>query len=224
MQKIMFDDKFGLTDFVLRGRKTQTRRIEFTKDEQNALLRYAKDGFKPFVEDNQIRVCCEHLVFSKPTRYKVSEIVAIAQSYKNAGYKLYPCGGIEDDKIRIYKDDPMIGNIVSKKGWKNKMFVINDIMPNRIRITNVRVQRLQDISDEDVLKEGFEIGSINDNMGNSMSHWEYELIYEDRLGGDTYIRDESAQRAYSYLIDKISGHGTWESNPYVVVYDFELIK
>lgn len=32
------------------------------------------------------------------------------------------------------------------------------------------------------------------------------------------------QGAYSYLIDKISGKGTWERNPYVFVYDFELVK
>lgn len=29
---------------------------------------------------------------------------------------------------------------------------------------------------------------------------------------------------YAELIDKVSGKGTWESNPYVFVYDFELIK
>lgn len=26
------------------------------------------------------------------------------------------------------------------------------------------------------------------------------------------------------LIDKVSGRGTWESNPWVVVYEFELVK
>ena len=31
-------------------------------------------------------------------------------------------------------------------------------------------------------------------------------------------------KAYAELIDKVSGKGTWESNPYVFVYDFELIK
>ena len=34
----------------------------------------------------------------------------------------------------------------------------------------------------------------------------------------------SPQRAYADLIDKISGKGTWESNPWVVAYSFELIK
>lgn len=35
---------------------------------------------------------------------------------------------------------------------------------------------------------------------------------------------DTPQGAYSYLIDMISGKGTWDSNPYVFVYDFELVK
>lgn len=31
------------------------------------------------------------------------------------------------------------------------------------------------------------------------------------------------REVYANLIDRISGKGTWESNPYVFVYDFELI-
>jgi hypothetical protein len=32
------------------------------------------------------------------------------------------------------------------------------------------------------------------------------------------------QEAFAALIDKINGYGTWESNPYVWAYDFELAK
>lgn len=32
------------------------------------------------------------------------------------------------------------------------------------------------------------------------------------------------REAFAALIDKVSGRGTWESNPYVVVYGFELVK
>lgn len=33
-----------------------------------------------------------------------------------------------------------------------------------------------------------------------------------------------AREAYATLIDRISGKGTFESNPYVFVYEFELVK
>lgn len=32
------------------------------------------------------------------------------------------------------------------------------------------------------------------------------------------------QEAFASLIDKVSGRGTWERNPWVVVYEFELLK
>lgn len=37
MKKIMFNDKYGLTQAVLEGRKTQTRRIVYT---QNGFVAY----------------------------------------------------------------------------------------------------------------------------------------------------------------------------------------
>lgn len=44
----------------------------------------------------------------------------------------------------------------------------------------------------------------------------------DKLGwGRSY---STPQYAYADLIDKVSGEGTWESNPWVWVYEFELMK
>ena len=44
----------------------------------------------------------------------------------------------------------------------------------------------------------------------------------DKVGwGHTY---STPQYAYAALIDKVSGKGTWKSNPWVFVYEFELVK
>ena len=88
-------------------------------------------------------------------------------------------------------------------------------MPHRIRITAVRVERLQDITDEDCLKEGI-FQDEGDNMFPPEVFYDYEGNSDD---GFDYPRE-----AYAALIDKISGKGTWDSNPYVFVYDFELVK
>ena len=32
------------------------------------------------------------------------------------------------------------------------------------------------------------------------------------------------RQAFAALIDKVSGRGTWDRNPWVVVYEFELVK
>lgn len=114
-----------------------------------------------------------------------------------------------------------------RSGYFNKMFVKAELMPYRIRITNIKIERMQDISDEDCLKEG-----ITEVSGEFEAHTVLQNgYYGERLrvikryyGIQYYELGESPREAYGTLIDKISGKGTWESNPYVIVYEFELIK
>lgn len=126
----------------------------------------------------------EYILRNSP--YKVGEVLAVAQSYQDLG--LFDCRDLA--------------------GCRNKMFVKAELMPHRIRITDVRVQRLQDISDEDCLREGiFEEDTAIDtgySYYGTQGNW------------------ETPREAYAVLIDKISGKGTWERNPYVLAYDFEL--
>lgn len=46
------------------------------------------------------------------------------------------------------------GFMTESAGWTNKMFVRANLMKRHIRITDVKVERLRDISEEDCLKEG----------------------------------------------------------------------
>ena len=78
---------------------------------------------------------------------------------------------------------------------------------------SIRVERLQDISDEDCLEEG---------IWTRTGRWYcYDII---RRGEEYFDPYPDPREAYSVLIDHISGKGTWDSNPYVFVYDFELIR
>lgn len=195
MKKIMFNDKYGLTGAVLSGRKTQTRRV-IPKD--FFTWNWDFDGENLWWED-----CNGDWRDVRQSKYafQVGEVIAIAQSYASIVDEL------EDPKNFYCMEhwesaSPERAHYVGyleHPGFTNKMFVSADEMPHQIRITNVRVERLQDISDEDVLKEGFRMEGVNENMGN-------------------------AKEAFSRLIDKVSGVGSWESNPYVFVYDFELVK
>lgn len=195
MKKIMFSDKYGLTQAVLDGRKTQTRRL------------VPKSLFCGNVDFTENPPCFEdsygdwHTILETAYAYKLGEVVAVAQSYKDCGYD-------PDALDRSPKDYRIVrGTLGESKGWNNKMFVRADLMPHRIRITNVRVERLQDVSDEDCIKEGIYLHTD-----------QYYSFPNSRMGYD------SPCEAYASLIDKISGKGTWESNPFVFVYDFELIK
>ncbi len=94
------------------------------------------------------------------------------------------------------------------------MFVRADLMPHHIRITNIKIERLQDISNEDCLKEGVYEDSGDDEFPPSI-FYEFEGKKDD--GFDT------PREAFAALIDKVSGKGTWESTPYVFAYEFELV-
>ena len=204
MKKIMFNDKYGLTKAVLEGRKTMTRRIVRNPVEMEV------NGHK--------------YLQAEKLRYKVGEVVAVAQNYEDAGYAR---DTIQRAKFRTDQYDGwQVGDfkICLLPGWKNKMFVFPTMMPHQIRITNVKVERLQDISEDDVYKEGFTKETVNNGWGNYAHHWEAVFIYYDSLGRTKEIQSPYPREAFATLIDKVSGNGTWESNPWVFVYEFELVK
>ena len=164
MKKILFNDKYGLTQAVLEGRKTQTRRIIKTSDafeRVNPDFDWDDEDIENWENDFTLRVKnmsetekkeCFNYLLNHP-KYKVGEIVAIAQSYKDAGYKCYAYRDT-DEFLFFIKDGKDVA--IPPIAHTNKMYVKSIYMPHQILITNVCIQRLQDISDEDCLKEGLE--------------------------------------------------------------------
>lgn len=292
MQKILFNDKYGLTYEVLSGRKTQTRRII----PEASLLR--AEAFKEKYFDDTLDVLDGKELLEqfflideveKP-QYHKGEVVAIAQSYKTIYTVMSnrPAEEFREPAIRIKNLDSLIQtarsshvcevlknqdnteiiferkgtetvkvkklpNVFGKMlkdedvkkmvldtyieamhsskenshGWDNKMFVRADFMPHQIRITGIRIQRLQDISDEDCLKEGISLWTeAEDYIDSRIKKSVDELIaagitpYQIPKCWGSY---DSPRAAYAALIDKVSGKGTWERNPWVFVYDFEHV-
>ena len=105
-------------------------------------------------------------------------------------------------------------------GWNNKMFVKADLMPHHIRITDVKVESLQDISDDDIMREG--IREERFSGGDSMFFYNKTFI-RDKKQCVEQIYNSTARRAFASLMYKIIGGRTWESNPWVVAYSFELV-
>ena len=104
-------------------------------------------------------------------------------------------------------------------GWVNKMFVRPDLMPHQIKIKGIKIERLQDISDEDCIKEGIYMLSEK-----HICH-HYPTRYKDVYSHGVALEYFDTQKeAYASLINAISGKGTWECNPWVICYSFELIK
>ena len=195
-KKIMFNDKYCLTQAVLDGTKTMTRRL-------------LKEG-TPLGNWEETAKCLP---------YKVGEVVAIAQSYKNIADERDEAEAVLD----LYKiGDNLLTMDEMGAGWNNKMFVKADLMPHHIRITDVKIEHLQDISDKECLREGVKRASIGFYAeGVKVKDWEKEAHRETASGCLKLF--PFPRPAFACLIDKISGKGTWESNPWVVAYSFELV-
>ena len=204
MKKIMFNDRYGLTQAVLDGRKTMTRRLINLCENDLHFMKISDRGEYLF--------CSKTALDGAFPRYKVGEILAVAQSY----HALNKAGYVAPEWLEHTCE--------SSAGYENKMFVRADLMPHRIRITNIKVERLQDISHEDCLKEGLSIATVNNGQGNFGYHTEYNLVYYDDFGRTKIIGGRDIREAFADLIDKVCGIGTWDSNPYVFVYEFELLK
>ncbi len=202
MKKIMFNDTVNLTQAVIGGRKTQTRRGEKWLE--------TIDGWKK-LGYTEMKTRGQYLELHDPITkefirhimpYQVGEIVAVAQSYYNI-----------TSLISHYGEVFMEHNItLASAGYNNKMFVKSDLMPYRIEITEVWVERLQGISDEDCLKEG--ITYLDD----------FDKFYFERKGRSEGFYFTTPREAFASLIDKVSGKGTWNSNPFVWRYEFKIIN
>ncbi len=215
MKKIMFNDRFGLTEAVLSGRKTQTRRIcKHQRPDESYEVVFPVFGADDYDENGN----CKSPLYGafgwrnevgdftgcNISKYKVGEIVAVAQSYES----IYNEQGLETM-------DMLVSGLKTHKGWRNKLFVASDKMPHHIRITKVRIERLQDISGENCLAEGVRMIDIDPESPI------YDVYFYENDG--LVFLFGSSKDAYADMIDRIYGKGTWESNPWVFVYEFKLV-
>ncbi len=225
MAKIMFSERYGLQQAVMNGTKTMTRRVvkcpkrfksyegEWCEDPQ---LEFHKKPGASFYYDCMVVDGDGRELGQLPLPYKVFDIVAIAQSYKEIGISPETIVSHIDEGSNMY-------TLVAAKdstGWTNKMFVREDLMPHHIQITDLLFERLQDISDEDCLKEGIirRDDLINHNMENIV-RYTFEGSFENHL----WKSYATPREAFAALINKISGKGTWDNNPWVVAYAFKRI-
>ncbi len=211
MKKMMFNDRYGLTQAVIHGRKTVTRRV-------------VKDAWWPIykIEAEEIKGDIIHvianngkLVIERKCPYKIGEIVAVAQSYRNILDELEnPSIFNKEQWERDTQKRAEYAGMIYTPGYSNKMYVRADMMPHQIQIRDLRIERLQDISDIDCIKEGIRHAYAESILG---MHG-----YIDCEGTGLWFN--TPREAFASLIDKVSGRGTWDRNPFVWRIEFELVK
>jgi uncharacterized protein YqfB (UPF0267 family) len=138
----------------------------------------------------------------KEPRYKIGEIVAIKQCY---------CSIYDENKDFLGSRDILINEIFTSVGWRNKMFVKNELMLHKVKITGIKQCRLQDITGEECLREGI-----------FWHNSKYSCLSGYSFGNSGCF--STPLLAFRSLINKLNGKGYWESNPLGYAYEFELVK
>lgn len=134
MEKIMFNDFFGLTDAVLAKQKTMTRRSSKSLQDDIAALAegFRVDSLSPEAIEEEMQKpkfkqkvkAMEPALIQMNAKYKVGEVVAIAQSYLQV-HKTNP--ELIPDWLQSKKSKSGFVHWDEHPGYSNKMFVSVEI-------------------------------------------------------------------------------------------------
>lgn len=195
---------------TIAGIKSQTRRIvkppkivanampESLWNEDNSI------GCVFYSNGNDIRT-------AKP-RYNVGEFLYLKEPYVDDCLQGKIAYKYSDKDIQYLKNAGFEEEMEVPGFWKNKLFMPESVARYFIKITGARIEILQDISDKDCIKEGIVV----------------EETFIDGKHYNTYCNGvhsfDTPKEAYQALINQINGSSTWNDNPFVWVYDYELVE
>lgn len=200
MKGILFRTEMNLE--IREDRKTQTRRLVKLPSSaaENSTIEMREEGgvWNPYFHK-----ATSGLLFPVKPKYRVGEVV-----YLKEGWLPFDEDHVMDGNKYAYRVDCKIGDdgdrIRQEYGykWRSAMFMPESAARTFLEITSVRVERLQDISEEDAKAEG-----ISDN---------------EALVGQVA---NPYRTAYADLWNSISKPPhDWAANPWVFVYAFKKVE
>jgi hypothetical protein len=215
MKKILFNDECMLTDSTLKGIKNRTMReckFQRPSEDYEIIVPVFDDDFElsplAYAFGWRNNKTGDYTKWNVP-KHKVGEVAAIAQYYRdvlNEHSSSELCDIILDDNGEPYPK--------YKSGYTNKMFVESVLMPHHIKITNIKIQRPQSLTDEEIMREGILKYVYDDSRGDK--HIDYSYSFKAK-GHPT------AKEAFKELLSKTCGKDFYERNPFCFVYSYELI-
>lgn len=178
------------------GVKTQTRRI--VDEIHNDFLEYCFKNKKNLAD-----------WISRNAKYNFGDILWIRETF-----------GITEYGYVFKADFCSPGYDKPVNGWKPSIHMPKEIARKFLKILSVRIERLQDISMDDSIQEGI----IALSMSNAQII-ESGQLYLDYSKPTKILNDGLSPKAsFKSLWEKINGKDSWTKNPFVWVYEYEIIK
>lgn len=189
---------------ILEGRKTMTRRV--VKPQPKHFLSRDARNREP------IAVWIDNEKWVKP-RYQVGDVLWVRETWQdlsdNEGEYVYFAEGNKGLSDRGW-GALTLNNIK----WRPSIHMPKEAARIFLRVTNVRVERVQDISFDDALKEGFDKRwYVYNGLSFPASEEEFNLRQYPERGFKRYWNELNEKRGYG-----------WDTNPWVWVIEFERIS
>lgn len=226
MKPILFNTP--MVNTINEGRKTMTRR-EF-KDQP--IPAHAHDGFK-FLHVPKLGALDDFITDKAP--YKIGDILYVREEHKvtlaynlNGGVSIIFCeytdGTLKEWLPRELPTDTL-ERLMKRKTlgkWQRGRFLPKALARTFLRVTAVKAERLQDISEADAIAEGVENMTAH-LEGVDPCYFKYDVTKEEANapGGHWAHVANDAVDSFCSLWKSINGPDSWDANPYVFAYTFE---
>lgn len=191
---------------ILSGKKTQTRRI---------MKQQPPERWQPVTlscePDLQARTYTKGVVDRHGCLQAGPEVFGVADEewgavspFGKPGDRLWVRETFGDCGVRLaYRADTDDGAACQVKRWTPSIHMPRAAARILLEITDVRVERLNDISNDDAMAEGMDDGTS-----------------EAALSVGWF---EKPRRAFQRLWTQIYGQESWEGNPWVWIYEFKQV-
>jgi len=191
---------------LLEGRKTQTRRALKIRGHRSFSEFGPSDtrGYDWHFRDAAMRWHdLRNMELVKRLSHAIGDRLWVRETWASIDDLLF-----RPDNI-IYRADPNDG---WEHGWRPSIFMPRWASRLTLIVTDVRVQRLQDISEEDAIAEGVVwYEKLSGFVVPGVDHPNPDFLVLSR---------PTAREMYAALWDTINGSGAWLANPWVAAYTF----
>jgi hypothetical protein len=202
---------------ILDGRKTQTRRLrnldyinerpdwwELVGNSAEMDIPFPADRGKrdyPWFSWVQVNNNEHHFIAQCPYG-KPGDILWVRETWSP----------IEFEDGMHYRYKASFDDTNMKPKWKPSIHMPRKACRIFLEVLTVRVERLQDISENDALAEGIDIFTKDEKLWkHGLEGWEWSSM------------TRYAKEAYTILWEAINGKGSWEKNPWVWVIEFKVL-
>ena len=208
-----------MVEAILEKRKTQTRRTQGLKIINEEPERYMISKAVDIFNVDDLDALEE---FELRAKFKAGDILWVRETFRYAHhYGIdYEFVQYKDGSTNTHCEIPDKDQILHDDKWKPSIFMPKAACRIFLEVTDVRAERLHDISEEDAIAEGIIPLSMS-----SMQMASYGQLYFDYSKPKQFFK-EGVPSFWSFnsLWCSINGTESWEADPFVFVYDFKRVE